>query len=437
MMNDSVVYAGVEVYKMWLSRSVPVVIPHSDNEDHIKQAKFIEQCMHDMDHSFHEFFGDILSYIEYGFAPIEMVFKKRLTEMGSKYNDGLIGWKKLPIRSQDTIEDFLFSDDGRDLVGIKQDINGTYTSERINNLLLQHPTGEIKIPIEKICLFRYNPRRNDPCGRSPLKAAWGSWKYRTQIELDEAIGVQRTLNGIPAYYLPPEYMSPDADDGKKAVYEEVKRQIRNFQRNEQSGFVIPNVYDQHSKQRLFSLEPLEVKSGNQYNTTDIIRRYDLKILTTLLADVLTLGQEGSGSFSLSENKTALMQMALEARLREISTVIKDKLIATTFRMNGWDTKYLPTIEFTYPTDVEIDNFGKLLQRIGSVNFMPRTPDTVAWVVKQAGYPNWETFKTMSQKDLDELFTDNESGAGEGQGSSGTGNTQSGGKSSATNSDNAA
>ena len=187
---------------------------------------------------------------------------------------------------------------------------------------------------------------------------------------------------------------------------------------------------------MFDLTTVDIKGSNQYDTNAIIRRWDLKILTTLLADVLALGQEGNGSFALSENKTALMQMALEARLKEISTVIQNTLIKTTFAMNGWDTSELPSIEFTYPTDVEIDNFGKLLQRIGSVNFMPRTPETVAWVTKQAGYPDWEKFKEMSQDEIDELFTDNESGSGRGLGTSGTGNSQSGGKGSATNSDNA-
>jgi len=436
MMMDPVVSAGIEIYKMWLARSVPVVVPYDDDEDHVAKAKFIEQCMKDMEHTFDEFFSDVLSYIPYGFAPIEMVFKKRLKEMGSKYNDGLVGWKKLPIRSQDSLDEWVFSDDGRELLAMKQDINGLNYTERFNNLLKTYGDGIITIPMEKLMLFRYNPTRGNPEGHSLLKSAWIAWKYRTQLELDESVGIQRSLQGIPVYYIEPSYMSADAADDKKAVYNEVQRQVRNFSRNEQSGFVIPNVFDQHSKQRLFSLETVDVNTGNQYDTNAIIRRWDLKILTTLLADVLALGQEGNGSFALSENKTALMQMALEARLKEISTVIQNTLIKTTFAMNGWDTSELPSIEFTYPTDVEIDNFGKLVQRIGAVNFLPRTPDTIAWVAKQMGFPEWEKFKIMSQEDLDELFTDNETGAAEGMAEgmpNGTGKSNKSG--SETNSDN--
>jgi hypothetical protein len=164
MMSDPVVSAGVEIYKMWLARSVPVVVPYSDDEDNVAKAKFIEQCMKDMEHTFDEFFSDVLSYIPYGFAPIEMVFKKRLKEMGSKYNDGLVGWKKLPIRSQDSLDEWLFSNDGRELLAMKQDINGLNYTERFNNLLRQNGTGIITIPMEKLMLFRYNPTRGNPEG---------------------------------------------------------------------------------------------------------------------------------------------------------------------------------------------------------------------------------------------------------------------------------
>jgi hypothetical protein len=437
MLNDPVIAAGVEVYKMWLGRSIPQVIPYDDTADSKQKALFIQQCMDDMEHTFDEFFSDVLSYIAYGYAPIEMVFKKRLNEMGSKYNDGLIGWKKLPIRSQDTVEKWLFSDDGRDLLGMRQDINGVNVNERFNNLLIKHPNGEIDIPIEKLMLFRYNPTRGNPEGKSPLKGAWSAWKFRTQLELDEAVGVQRNMNGCPILYIEPSYMSPDASDDKKAVYEEYKRQIRNFVNNEQSGFILPAVFDEGSKGRLFELAPMEVKGSNQYDTNSIIRRWDLKILTTLLADVLTLGQEGNGSFALSENKTALMQMALEMRLKEISTVIQNTLIKTTFKMNGWDAKYLPAIKFSYPADVEIDNFGKLAQRLGSIEFLPRDGKVVAWVMQQAGYPDYARFENMTSDELEKLFPSYDGKAGTGLGTSGTGNTQSGGANSAKNADNAA
>ncbi|QCQ64694.1 putative portal protein [Rheinheimera phage vB_RspM_Barba31A] len=435
MRNDPVVSAGVELLQMWMQRGIPEIVPYSESEEDVKRAKFIEQCMYDMEHTFDDLMKDITSNVWYGYAPIEKVFKKRLANQ-SKYNDGLIGWKKLPIRSQDTVVEWKTDDTGRNITHLIQDINSVTSGERLNRLLFTYPAGEVEIPMEKVLNFRYNGTRGNPEGRSPCKSIWGAYKYRCQIELDEAIGVQRNLNGVPVYYAPAQYMSPDAKPHEKAVYESIKNQIRNYQNNEQAGFVIPNIYDEHSKQRLFSLEPLEVKGSNQYNTNDIIKRYDLKILTMLFADILMMGQTSTGSFALSGSKTNLVEMNIQRRLQEIATVFEQDLFKQTFELNGWDSKRLPTIKFTFPEDHNPDEFGKLIQRIGSINFIPRTPDMVGWVAKAMGYPDWKKFAEMEQKELDELFTDNESGSGEGQGSSGTGTTQSGGASSSTNSNNA-
>ena len=435
MRNDPVIASGVELLQMWMLRGNPRVVPFSEQEDDVKKAKFIEQCMHDMEHTFDDVMKDVVSFVWYGYSPLEKVFKKRLTSQ-SKYNDGLIGWKKLPIRSQDTVVEWKFDDTSRNVTHLVQDINGVSSGERLNRLLMIHSAGEIEIPMSKVLNFTYNGTRGNPEGRSPIKSAWISWRTRQQIELDESIGVQRDLNGCPVMYIPAAYMSPDAKPEEKAVYDAAQRQIRNYQKNEQSGFVMPNVFDETSKQRLFSLEPLEVKGSNSHNTSEIIKRYDLRILQMLFADVLMMGQSSTGSFALSGSKTNIIEMAIERRMKEIASVFKNDLFKQTFELNGWDTSRLPDLVFEFPEDHNPDEFGKLIQRVASVNFLPRTPDTIAWVAKAAGYDDWEKFKDMTQEELDELFTDNESGASEGLGSSGTGNTQSGGSNSAVNSDNA-
>lgn len=435
MQCDAVVSSGVELLQMWLQRATPEVIPHSDEQSDKDKAIFLKQCMEDMEHSWDDVMKDVTSYIWYGFSPIEMVWRKRLTVSGSKYNDGLIGWKKLPIRSQNTIEKGKWTPDGRELTHLVQNIAGVTINEQFNNLLAANPTGEIEIPVDKLMQFRYNGTKGDPFGRSPLKSAWHSWRTRTQLQSDEAIGVQRDLSGVPKYTIPAEYMSPDADDDKKAVYANVCNQMRNFQRNEQSSFVIPFLLDQEHGQKMFDLDTIKT-TGSSNSVGDIIRRYNLEILTMLFADILVMGQTSTGSFALSGSKTNLVEMALEARLKEIASVIVNTGFRKLFELNGWDVTRLPQLKFRFAEDHNPDEFGKLVQRIASVNMMPRTPDTVAWAMKAAGYEDWETFKKMAQEDLDELFTDNESGAGTGMGTSGDGNSQAGGANSAKNADNA-
>ena len=112
-----------------------------------------------------------------------------------------------PIRSQDTIKEWKFTDDAREITHMVQDINGVSAGDRLNRLLMLHSNGEIEIPMNKVLNFRYNGTRGNPHGQSPLKAAWGSWKFRTQLQMDEAVGVHVTT--VSQYYAPP-HMSPDA-----------------------------------------------------------------------------------------------------------------------------------------------------------------------------------------------------------------------------------
>ncbi len=92
--------------------------------DASEKAEFLRTCFDDLAKPWSETLDEILSYLPYGFSAHEIVYKKRLgrhrnKKYRSKYNDGLIGCRKFPIRSQDTITDFKFDDHG-ELTHIRQ-----------------------------------------------------------------------------------------------------------------------------------------------------------------------------------------------------------------------------------------------------------------------------------------------------------------------------
>jgi phage gp29-like protein len=151
-----------------------------------------------------------------------------------------------------------------------------------------------------------------------------------------------------------------------------------------------------------------------------------------------MGQSSSGSFALSGSKTNIIEMAIERRMKEIASVFVNDLFKETFALNGWDTSRLPQLVFEFPEDYDSEEFSKMIQRIGAVNMFPRTPETIAWIAKAMGFPDWQKFSTMSQEELDEMFTENETGAGEGMSEGLNNGTGKGNKNnSATNADNKA
>lgn len=372
MAQDATIASALSLFEMMVSRVEWIVDTGIDPTPEMKaNAQFLEEVMNDMDHSWRSFIQEVTSAFTYGYCINEKVYRRRTWDNGSAYNDNKVGFKKLPVRSQDTINKWLYSDDGRDLIGVQQSLACiTDGTDRYQKLL--NATGTIDIPRKKFMLFRVDAKRDNPEGNSPLRAAYHAWKYRTVIEEQEAVGVTRDMNGMPTLYLPPRYMSQDATDAEKAIYEYYKNVIRNIQMNEQSGLILPQAFDPDSRQPLFKFELTSTMGGKMYDTDAIIKRWDNKILMVLFADMLKMGQDQVGSYSLAGAKTNIMAMAIEARLQEIQDVLNNDLVKQLFAMNGVnpDVK-LPKLIYGDLDEVDLDEFSKAIQRIGSVGGLER------------------------------------------------------------------
>lgn len=417
MQKDATISSAINLYRMMLTRiDWKVEPPKGATPEQEKKAAFIQQCMLDMEHSWSEFIQDVSTSYIYGFSVQEKVYRKRLKTTGSRYDDGLIGWKKLPVRSQDTISGWIYSDDGRELLAVEQDLSTVSHYGRYNSLI-QSNGQTIKIPRNKFMLFRVNPERDNPEGNSLLKSVYLSWKYRTAIEEQEAIGIVRNMVGTPVIKIPAIYLSPDATAEQKAIRDYYYNMVRNLERNEQSGIVLPNAYDPESRQPLFSFELLSVASGKQYDTSEIIKRWDYKILTGLFADFLKIGQDQVGSFALAGAKTTIMAMAIEARLREIADVLNKDLIKQTFELNGWDDVDLPQFTYTDLDEEDLDEFSKLVQRIFSVNAIEFDRE-IANIIRERGF-GASPYPKDKEVD-DDLLPQNRSRAGDGM-AKGSGN----------------
>lgn len=193
MSYHGAVNAPLRLYENIIGRTDWVVRPPQNaTEEEKNQTERIREMMQDMDHSWSDFIIEVLSMNRYGFSLHEKVYRKRFSANGSKYNDGLIGWKRLPIRNQFTIDKFVYDDSGNDIRGAVQNLTGVQT-----------PTGKITssgqktLPMSKLMHFRAGNHQGDPFGKSPLRDAYLAWRYLIAIEEIEAIGVSKDLNGLP------------------------------------------------------------------------------------------------------------------------------------------------------------------------------------------------------------------------------------------------
>ena len=404
---DGSVSAALTMLKALASSAIfEIKVPEGASKD---KAKFIEECMHDMDYTWGTYINEFLSIMQYGFAVHEIVFKQRNGFKGrksksSKYSDGKIGWAKLPSRQQSSITKWHYDPKALDeLIGVEQAVpigDGRFAQGVKSNSI---------IPIRKVLHFRHNPTHNNPQGNSPLKNCWLTWKYKSAVEEYEAVGVSRDLGGMPIIHLPPEYMSASATEEQKAVYEYMKTVVRNITANEQAGLIMPKFVDSVTKADLFKFELVSGagSSGKSYDTDAILKRYDHRILMSFLADVMIMGGDSVGSYSLASSKEAAVVKMLKWLMSEVLEVINTDLIPYTFRINGWDDVVFPEIQLKDIEQASLDEVGKFIQRIVPTGAMEMDKGLSDFLREQIELPTADKAKPIDV----ELTSQKESEAG--------------------------
>lgn len=214
--------------------------------------------------------------------------------------------------------------------------------------------------------------------------------------------------------------------------------MRNAQVAEQSGLILPQVLDENGN-KFFDFEIVSVTGQKAYDTNSIIARYSQEILTCLFADFLSLGNNGSGSFSLAESKVSVVEMAIESKLMEIQDQLNHDLIPQLFALNGWDASVTPLFQFGKIAKQDLDVLSKYVQRLGAVGLISQDAKTVNWLASEAGMPIPFDDQDTDIEDVRVNLTGYTSGAGEGMTegmSNGTGGSNgSSGDSSVSNTEN--
>lgn len=366
MRNNPTVGAAMNVYRMMMSRvQWDVEPPEGGSEVDKERAQVIESMMIDMEHSWSAFIESVIPYLEYGFAINEIVLRRRLKRNGSKYNDGLVGLKKLAPRSQDTISGWIFSDDGADLIAVEQSIRNIENPNRFTNRT--NTNGMLEIDRNKFLLFSASANKGNPEGNSIYKNIYLAFKQLTLLQNQELLGIAKDVQGILKIGIPPRYLDPNASAQDKATLAAFQQIIDNYNAGTQRGLLVPLMADPETKQPLFDYSLLESKGLAKYDTEAVIKRLQGDILSALSVDILKLGADGTGSFSLAESKSSVLALAIDYRLKEIAEVLNSHLMRTLYEMNGWNTENMARFCYSDIEEVNLDDFSRAVQRIFSTN----------------------------------------------------------------------
>ena len=324
--NDSVIGNAFYLTKSLIRQTKWSVIPaDSDDVDQNERwAQFLTESFEDMSHTWEEMLSEILSMMGFGWSYFEKVFKVRGGESTnpsrkSKYDDQLIGWRKIPIRAQETLDDWEFDDDGG--------IRGMWQVAAPN-------FQRVFIPIEKSVLFRTEVAKNNPEGRSLLRNAYRAWFFLKRLQEIEAIGMERELVGIPIIRLPFAYLDTNATNAKKQAKNNFALMLQQIRRNQHEGLLFPAKVDSEGNETGFDIELMSSGGSRQIDISAAIARYQRDIATVLLTQFSFLGMGQTGSFALSSDQTSMYATAIGAILDTIESTFDRFAVQELYQLNG-------------------------------------------------------------------------------------------------------
>jgi hypothetical protein len=363
----------------------------SDKPEDKAEEEFVEGLMDDMSHTWSSFVTEALSMIGYGFAPHEIVYKRRLGRNPgadpanpgekrpiSRFIDGRIGWRKLPIRGQDTILKWFFGPNGEILGLTQQPYVGTI----------------VDLPIEKLLLFRPSEHKGNPEGRSALRNSYRGWYFIKRLEEIEAIYFER-MSGFPVMHVPNQLLEAAAGGDAKAsaTLAAYKKLITNVRVDEQMGVILPSDTfagpNGPTSARLYELQLLVPQGGNvRAMFSPTIERHKLEILMTCIADFIQLGHSARGVQSLALSKVDMFFQAIEGWVTSIADVMNRYGLPRLWALNGLPDESMPRLVPDLAQRVDLDvlsNFVLRLSQSGMALFPD--PELENYIRDAAGLPD--------------------------------------------------
>jgi hypothetical protein len=308
----------------------------TDKEMAEKEKEFVESILEDMEHSLDDHISEAISNLSSGFSWFEGGYKtregpyKNNRSKRSKYLDGRYGVRKLAIRSPWSISRFEVDKKEGEVLGVYQD------------------SFPDLIPKSKCLHYCSTSLNGDPSGQSVLRNAYTSYEILNMVQMQEAIGIERDLSGIPIIEVPSDYLSEDASDDKKAVVSQLQTIGKDLKNNEQAFALLPSdtytdAEGKPSNVKMVNIRLMGADSSRSIDVDKVIRRYQHEIARSLLSEFIMLGAGTHGSYALSKSKTDLFLRGLESYLQTVVDVLNKQLIEPLWHLNGLDFEYMPKI----------------------------------------------------------------------------------------------
>ena len=333
-------------------------------------AEFVREALFDkMNVTFDEFLVEVFTFLAFGFAVFEKVYK---------LENGKLYIKKLASRKQTTITGW-FKD------GVRQQ-TPLPINEGVNE-----GENDIIIPWSKIIVFTHKKEGDNYEGVSLLRPAHINFHYKRQLYKFDGVQKERQSVGIPVMYIP-----SDASDADK---EEAQTIVNNVRVMEQTGVVIPG-----SKDEGWLFEMADMKAGgSNTNMMESIKEHNREISKVMLAQFLELGNTDSGSRSVGETMNEMFLMVSQAIGNYVASIISNDLVKELVDLN-FDTEKYPKVKVSKIKKIDYEAMSSALDRLAGQGLITPTIETEVYLRDTLDLPAFEANSVIKKPDTTKTKT---------------------------------
>lgn len=331
--NVSIVAAGVRFFLNLTAKAKWSFRPSEADTDG-RFAELAEQILiDDPETSWHRIVRRAAMYRFYGFSVQEWTAMRR--------EDGVVTLQDVAPRAQRSIQ--------------KWDVN---ERGQVLGMLQQSPqtSREIYLPRQKVLYLVDDTLSDSPEGLGLFRHLVVPAKRLRRYEQLEGYGFETDLRGVPIGHGPFSRLAELETAGKLTAAQRIaiEKPIRDFIKNHIKGPALGLLLDsapyagqddaaRPSPNKQWSIDLLKSGATSLEANANAIQRVNRELARILGVEQLLLGEGSSGSFALSRDKTQSFFLIVESTLTELVSSIRDDLLKTVWRLNGWDHKFMPNM----------------------------------------------------------------------------------------------
>lgn len=351
MLYDEPAVAALHAAAMNLLRTDLQVVPGGKRASDARAAQFLETCLDDMRDGVATYLRQAYGMLPYGYAVLELVWKRRNGGAASKYTDGNVGMAAWAYRRQDSF------------LRWETDKNGAITG------WTQRPAPdytERTIPLSKAIHVVADESEGSPEGKSAYRGMYVPYHFVKNLQLLYGISLERFGTGVPVFEVDASVTTALTEDQQQTL-EDIAAGLR---QNEEAFVITPAGIH-------FRFAESPGLNADSYHTA--IQFFRVWALATGLADFIALGTGSTGSFALGKDKSELFLLALNGYQDRLVSALNRQVVPRLFRYNNFG-KLTDLPQFSLPAVRKYDlgqlgTFAEVLNRIGA--FHP-TPEDEAW-----------------------------------------------------------